>query len=78
MTTCRSSPRPLTTREKLAQITPPIGFNLFVLQGMTNHEIGYITEAALPMFLNYGLDVFILIAVPDIATWLPENIRQTR
>ena len=35
---------------EMAQITPPIGFNLFVLQGMTNHEMGYITKAALPMF----------------------------
>ncbi len=63
---------------EMAQITPPIGFNLFVLQGMTNHEMGYITRAALPMFLIMVLMVFVLIAVPDIATWLPENIRQTR
>ncbi|MEM6309172.1 MAG: TRAP transporter large permease subunit [Pseudomonadota bacterium] len=63
---------------EMAQITPPIGFNLFVLQGMTNHEMGYITRAALPMFLIMVLMVFVLIAVPDIATWLPDNIRQTR
>ncbi|WP_147108982.1 TRAP transporter large permease [Tateyamaria sp. syn59] len=62
---------------EMAQITPPIGFNLFVLQGMTNHEMGYITKAALPMFLIMVLMVFVLIAVPDIATWLPDNIRQS-
>ncbi len=63
---------------EMAQITPPIGFNLFVLQGMTNHEMGYITKAALPMFLIMVLMVFVLIWFPEIATWLPDNIRQSR
>ncbi|WP_298974405.1 TRAP transporter large permease subunit [uncultured Roseobacter sp.] len=62
---------------EMAQITPPIGFNLFVLQGMTDHEMGYITKAALPMFLIMVLMVFVLIWFPEIATWLPENLRQT-
>ena len=61
---------------EMAQITPPIGFNLFVLQGMTSHEMTYIVRAAIPMFLIMVLMVFILIFVPEIATWLPENIRQ--
>ena len=61
---------------EMAQITPPIGFNLFVLQGMTNHEMGYITKAALPMFAIMVLMVFVLIFFPEIATWLPENLRQ--
>uniref|UniRef100_UPI0025F5FA3A TRAP transporter large permease n=1 Tax=Roseobacter sp. TaxID=1907202 RepID=UPI0025F5FA3A len=61
---------------EMAQITPPIGFNLFVLQGMTDHEMGYITKAALPMFLIMVLMVFILIWFPEIATWLPDNLRQ--
>ncbi|QBF31075.1 TRAP transporter large permease [Thalassococcus sp. S3] len=60
---------------EMAQITPPIGFNLFVLQGMTRHEMGFITRAAFPMFLIMVLMVFVLIAFPGIATWLPENIR---
>lgn len=60
---------------EMAQITPPIGFNLFVLQGMTNHEMGYITRAALPMFAIMVLMVFILIWFPEIATWLPDNMR---
>ncbi|HMB47096.1 MAG TPA: TRAP transporter large permease subunit [Afifellaceae bacterium] len=60
---------------EMAQITPPIGFNLFVLQGMTNHEMGYIARAAIPMFLIMVVMVFVLIAVPDLATWLPENLR---
>ncbi|MCR9237284.1 MAG: TRAP transporter large permease subunit [Alphaproteobacteria bacterium] len=61
---------------EMAQITPPIGFNLFVLQGMTNHEMNYIAKAALPMFGIMVVMVFILILFPDIATWLPENMRQ--
>lgn len=61
---------------EMAQITPPIGFNLFVLQGMTNHEMGFIARAAFPMFLIMVLMVFVLIAFPEIATWLPENIRK--
>ena len=59
---------------EMAQITPPIGFNLFVLQGMTNHQMNVIAKAALPMFAIMVLMVFVLIAFPDIATWLPENI----
>ncbi|MEM9231453.1 MAG: TRAP transporter large permease subunit [Pseudomonadota bacterium] len=61
---------------EMAQITPPIGFNLFVLQGMTDHEMGYITKAALPMFGIMVLMCFILIWIPEIATWLPDNLRQ--
>ena len=61
---------------EMAQITPPIGFNLFVLQGMTNHEMSYIARAAIPMFLIMVVMVFVLIAFPDVATWLPENMRQ--
>ena len=61
---------------EMALITPPIGFNLFVLQGMTHHEMNFIARAALPMFLIMVLMVFVLIAFPELATWLPDNIRQ--
>ncbi len=60
---------------EMAQITPPIGFNLFVLQGMTDHEMSFIAKAAIPMFLIMVLMVFVLILVPDLATWLPNNLR---
>ena len=60
---------------EMAQITPPIGFNLFVLQGMTDHEMSFIAKAAIPMFLIMVLMVFVLILVPDLATWLPNNMR---
>ncbi|MEZ5776962.1 MAG: TRAP transporter large permease subunit [Paracoccaceae bacterium] len=61
---------------EMAQITPPIGFNLFVLQGMTGHEMNFISRAALPMFLIMVVMVFVLIFFPQLATWLPANIRQ--
>ncbi len=60
---------------EMAQITPPIGFNLFVVQGITDHQMNYIARAALPMFAIMVLMVFILIAFPELATWLPDNMR---
>ncbi|MCR9212901.1 MAG: TRAP transporter large permease subunit [Proteobacteria bacterium] len=60
---------------EMAQITPPIGFNLFVLQGMTDYEMNFIAKAAIPMFLIMVLMVFVLIFVPELATFLPENMR---
>lgn len=61
---------------EMAQVTPPIGFNLFVLQGMTRHEISYIAKTAIPMVGLMLLMVVILVAYPQLATWLPDNIRQ--
>ena len=58
-----------------AQVTPPIGFNLFVLQGMTKHEISYIAKTAIPMVLLMLLMVAILVVWPELATWLPDNIK---
>ena len=60
---------------EMAQITPPIGFNLFVMQGMTGHEMNYIAKTALPMFLLMVVMVAILVAFPDLATWLPDTMR---
>ncbi|MBT8409848.1 MAG: TRAP transporter large permease subunit, partial [Alphaproteobacteria bacterium] len=61
---------------EMAQITPPIGFNLFVLQGMTKHDITYISKTAVPMFLIMVVMVAILVAFPWLATWLPEQLLQ--
>ncbi|MCB1622218.1 MAG: TRAP transporter large permease subunit [Thiothrix sp.] len=60
---------------EMAQITPPVGFNLFVLQGMTRHPITYVARTAIPMFLIMLLMVLILIAVPELATWLPQHMK---
>ena len=61
---------------EMAQVTPPIGFNLFVLQGMTQHEISYIARTAIPMVLLMVLMVIILVVWPELATWLPDDIHQ--
>ncbi len=61
---------------EMAQITPPIGFNLFVLQGMSGHEINYIARVSIPFFLLMVLMVVVLVAFPEIATFLPETMRR--
>jgi C4-dicarboxylate transporter, DctM subunit len=60
---------------EMAQITPPVGFNLFVLQGMTGHQITYIAKAALPFFLLMAVMVAVLVLFPGLATWLPGRMR---
>ncbi len=57
---------------EMAQITPPIGFNLFVLQGMTGKDMAFISRASLPMFCVMCVFIVILVLVPELATWLPE------
>jgi len=59
----------------MAQVTPPVGFNLFVLQGMTKREIGYISRAAFPFFLLMVLMVVLLYVFPQIVTFLPTQMR---
>lgn len=60
---------------EMAQITPPIGFNLFVLQGMTGKDMGEIARASLPMFFVMLMFVFVLILWPSLATWLPSIMK---
>ena len=62
---------------EMAQITPPVGFNLFVLQGMANKDMGFIAKSAFPLFLLMILAVVVIIVFPDIALWLPEQMIQT-
>ena len=61
---------------EMAQITPPVGFNLFVLQGMANKDMGYIARSAFPLFLLMILATMIIIIFPEIALWLPEKMIQ--
>lgn len=60
---------------EMAQITPPVGFNLFVLSGMTKKELPYLARVSFPMFLLMIAGVILLYLVPDIATWLPRNMK---
>jgi len=59
---------------EMAQITPPVGFNLFVLQGMTGKQITWIAKVTLPFFLLMCLMVLLLWWFPGMATWLPSKM----
>ena len=59
---------------ELAQITPPIGFNLFIIQGLTGTSIMKIAVAAAPFFVLMCIGVVLLIAFPEIALWLPNAL----
>jgi len=61
---------------EMAQITPPVGFNLFVLQGMANKDMGFIARSAFPLFLLMILAVLIIIIFPEVALWLPDQMVQ--
>ncbi|MRD49296.1 TRAP transporter large permease subunit [Caenimonas koreensis DSM 17982] len=56
---------------EMAQITPPVGFNLFVLQGMTGKEITWIARVTMPFFFLMCGMVLLLWFFPQIAVWLP-------
>jgi len=56
---------------EMAQVTPPVGFNLFVLQGMTKKEITWIARAAAPMFTLMCVAVALIYFFPGLVTWLP-------
>ncbi len=60
---------------EMAQITPPVGFNLFVLQGMTKREIGWIARVTLPFFFVMVLAVGLIYLFPQLVTWLPAQMR---
>jgi len=59
---------------EMAQITPPVGFNLFVLQGMTGKQITWIAKVTMPFFLLMCLMVLLLWWFPGLATWLPSKM----
>ena len=60
---------------EMAQITPPVGFNLFVLSGMRGKELTYVSKVAFPMFLLMIVAVFTIYYFPQIVMWLPNNVR---
>ena len=63
---------------EVAQITPPVGFNLFVVQGLTGHNILHVARSVLPFFLVLCLGVLIITIFPAIATWLPTTMFSAR
>ena len=60
---------------EMAQITPPVGFNLFVLQGMTKREITWIAKVTLPFFFLMGAAILLVYFFPAIVTWLPAQMK---
>ncbi len=61
---------------EMAQITPPVGFNLFVLQGMADKDMGFIARSAFPLFLLMILAVILVVIFPEIALWMPQQMVQ--
>ncbi len=59
---------------EMAQITPPVGFNLFVLQGMTGKSIGWVAQRTLPFFLLMVVAVALIYLFPQIVTALPQQM----
>ena len=56
---------------EMAQITPPVGFNLFVLQGLTGRELPYLARTALPFFGLLVASVLLIYLFPQLVLWLP-------
>lgn len=59
---------------EMSQITPPVGFNLFVIQSITGRNMLFIAKAALPFFFLLLFAVLIVIVFPEIVTWLPNTM----
>ena len=59
---------------EMGLVTPPIGFNLFVIRGVTGHGIGRIARGAFPFFLLMLLATVLITAFPEIALWLPQTL----
>jgi tripartite ATP-independent transporter DctM subunit len=57
---------------EIAELTPPLGFNLFVLQTMSGRDSNYVALASIPFFCMMVLALLVVIAFPQIATWLPD------
>ena len=59
---------------EMAQITPPVGFNLFVIQGLTEGGLGYVARVTLPYLIIMILFTMVIAVLPDIALWLPRYL----
>jgi tripartite ATP-independent transporter DctM subunit len=59
---------------EIAELTPPLGFNLFVLQTMSGRDSNYVALASLPFFFLMVMALAIVVLFPPIATWLPEIV----
>lgn len=62
---------------EIAEVTPPVGFNLFVLQNMTGKDSNTIARAAIPFFFCLVLCIAIVTLFPQVVTWLPDAVMGT-
>lgn len=60
---------------ELSQITPPVGFSLFVIQSISNEKIGYILKATFPFFVIMVVAVVLITIFPQIVEFLPRSIK---
>ena len=60
---------------EMAQITPPVGFNLFVMQGMTNRQLPWIAKVTLPTFGLMVVAVLLIYLFPGLVSWLPAQMK---
>ena len=63
---------------EIAEVTPPVGFCLFVLQTMSGKDSWYVASAALPFFGMLVIAIVLITVFPEIATWLPREFIATR
>ena len=63
---------------EIAELTPPLGVNLFVLQTMSGRDSNYVAYASVPFFCLMVLAIVLITAFPGIATWLPETDSEVR
>ena len=59
---------------EIAEVTPPVGFNLFVLQNMTGKDSNSIAKAAIPFFGCLVVCIGLVTVFPQIVTWLPDYV----
>ena len=59
---------------EIAEVTPPVGFNLFVLQNMTGKDSNMIAKASIPFFVMLVVCIALVTIFPEIVTWLPDYV----
>lgn len=59
---------------EMAQVSPPVGFNLFVIQNLTNESLGFVSKAALPYMIIMVVFALLLALFPEMVMWLPQQL----
>jgi C4-dicarboxylate transporter, DctM subunit len=59
---------------QVAELTPPVGFPMFIMQMMTGRSLTYVSRAALPFFFLLLVGTAIIIVFPDLVTYLPNRM----